>query len=595
MPGLNYTIPLTGLEATGPSGSSGSGVTGATGATGPRGANGVGSAGPAGATGAAGPAGGPSGATGPLGATGATGPTGETGVSGATGAGVSGPTGPIGPDGATGPTGAGVTGATGAAGVTGATGPAGSAGGATGATGPTGAGVTGATGPIGVTGATGAGVTGATGAVGVTGATGPIGVTGATGPAGVTGPTGAIGATGVGVNTTGPINSRLRKAISGTITTSTDTAWAAPEEFYVQDYGAVCDGATDDISAVNAAVTALIAAGGGCLNFPPGTCLMSTALTITKSANNQSVMVRGYGAGVTKLYFPNATSGLVIVNTVNETEGANTSNADTVCDLSLCTGQTNQLGFSHTGKNTNSTESGFTMRRCTFEGYVSGKYWGSAIYLLDSPNFLLDDIRAVSGANSGDTILLESNTGQTIGNIRSFNGQGFDYGLRVIGTDSYEGITVTDSNFVLCNTGIYWNTVTGEEHLMLVNVHIKANNAWIVAANCERIFLTHCNFDKNGSGTFIGIDINANCNHAKITNSFLRCGSGDKAISLESGLHYVSGNSQIGPSVGITLEAACVISTVTGNQNYNSAGNAYAGTCVSDLGPPASNNVYSNF
>lgn len=44
--------------------------------------------------------------------------------------------------------------------------------------------------------------------------------------------------------------------------------------------GAKCDGTTDDITAINAAVDTLVTAGGGTLVFPEGTCIVSTPIKL---------------------------------------------------------------------------------------------------------------------------------------------------------------------------------------------------------------------------------------------------------------------------------------------------------------------------
>lgn len=80
--------------------------------------------------------------------------------------------------------------------------------------------------------------------------------------------------------------------------------------FIVTDtaYGATGDGSTDDRAAINAAITAANAAGGGYVIVPKGTYRLSAALTL--SAN---VSLLGAGKGVTKLRIDHASNDLIDV------------------------------------------------------------------------------------------------------------------------------------------------------------------------------------------------------------------------------------------------------------------------------------------
>ncbi len=279
MPGIpGPTGP--GVGATGPTGLDGTATnTGATGPTGP----GVGATGPTGPVstilgptgiGATGPTGpvstilGPTGYTGPqgiLGPTGPTGPIGPTGIPGsATNTGATGSTGPIGPTGHTGPQGlsSNVPGPTGPIGYTGpqsvVTGP-------TGYTGPRST-VTGPTGPIGYTGPQSV-VTGPTGytgpqsfVAGPTGSTGPQSIV--PGPTGSTGPQGIQGVTGIASNITGPTG-----PANGPTGPTGPTGIAT--FINAANYGA-SPSLSDNSSAIQLAVNAAAAAGGGTVFIPAG-------------------------------------------------------------------------------------------------------------------------------------------------------------------------------------------------------------------------------------------------------------------------------------------------------------------------------------
>ena len=107
-------------------------------------------------------------------------------------------------------------------------------------------------------------VSGTSGPVGPQGPQGPQGPIGATGPAGANGTNGTNGTNGVGVPAAGAKYSILHKSSSADY----DTAWVGPYVINVKDYGAVGDGSTDDLTAINAAMAALT--NYSTLYFPAG-------------------------------------------------------------------------------------------------------------------------------------------------------------------------------------------------------------------------------------------------------------------------------------------------------------------------------------
>ena len=92
--------------------------------------------------------------------------------------------------------------------------------------------------------------------------------------------------------------------------------------FSVLDYGAKCDGSTDDTAAVNAAILAAVTAGGGVVVWPDGTCFMAGPFIIPYTGSSHPLQVplrfTGQGAPVNPyLNDPAPTGGTVINNTYN--------------------------------------------------------------------------------------------------------------------------------------------------------------------------------------------------------------------------------------------------------------------------------------
>ncbi|HZL16398.1 MAG TPA: glycosyl hydrolase family 28 protein, partial [Polyangia bacterium] len=222
-----------------------------------------------------------------------TGTAGTTGATGSGAAGASGAAGKTGTAGTSGTTGvAGTTGASGAAGTTGATGVGGTGiAGTTGRGGTTGGGTAGSSGTAGTAGTAGSTGTAGSGGKAAGGTSGAAGRTAGTGAAGTSGAAGTTGAAGTG-SSSDPCSASNAAVPLPTIGTGT---------FNVTTYGAVGDGKTDDTAAIQAALTAAGAAGGGTVTVPSGTFLSgpivissSTRLNLASGAVLQMLPMASY-------------------------------------------------------------------------------------------------------------------------------------------------------------------------------------------------------------------------------------------------------------------------------------------------------------
>ena len=79
--------------------------------------------------------------------------------------------------------------------------------------------------------------------------------------------------------------------------------------FNVLDFGATRDGETNDQPAIQAAINAAKAAGGGTVFIPAGTYKVNDTLTLTPSSSWFNVYIKGAGAGATTLNFAGVAAG----------------------------------------------------------------------------------------------------------------------------------------------------------------------------------------------------------------------------------------------------------------------------------------------
>lgn len=460
-----------------------------------------------------------------------TGPTGPTG------------TGPTGPTGAIGPTGPGV-------GATGPTGPAGS--GPTGPTGPTGTGATGPTGPVGPTGSS-TGIVGPTGPTGTGGPTGPTGSTGATGPTGPTGtgPTGPTGPAGSGSSITGP---------TGYVYTGNGSSAASFQTvlgiYNVKSYGAVGNGSTDDSSAVQNAINAAGAAGGGTVYFPFGNYKIGSGISWTYSG------IHILGAGTTATII---TVGFASGNAISV--GTSTTNPGdcSIEKLSIRNSITRTSGAQINLINTYN----FIIRDLQTDNDTYGSYCEINV---DNYNIsgntvqfglTLDSVNLRGTNNSTYGVVLGQNS--TSGPVQEFwinNCQIYQYSIGLY-LFNVGGLFINSTDIGNCNYGIKTYPSSG-----MVVQGVFANNLLCDASqsiglymttnggNCNIWVLSNCETNYTGSGT---------SNHGIVI---------DQGSGVISGIQFVNHQAVINGGDGILIQSGREITIVNPQVSGNSRNNS---------------------
>lgn len=110
----------------------------------------------------------------------------------------------------------------------------------------------------------------------------------------VTGVAGTVWTVERGAESTTAASHTNNSAVVGILTKGSflDANW-----FDVRNYGATGDGATDDVTAINAALTAASDAGGGIVWFPPGNYIISTSIA---PGSNTTLMGAGAATKITQ-------------------------------------------------------------------------------------------------------------------------------------------------------------------------------------------------------------------------------------------------------------------------------------------------------
>lgn len=133
--------------------------------------------------------------------------------------------------------------------------------------------------------------------------------------------------TGSAFGALGPGTVRGRPLVSGDATHA--PAIATGPDYYASNMGVACDGATNDVASINAAIVTINSASGGVLNLPAGTCIVGGSTIRIKN----NVRLRGAGRNETTLKLLATHTGSVVQ--LGESVGSATAGNIALSDLTV--------------------------------------------------------------------------------------------------------------------------------------------------------------------------------------------------------------------------------------------------------------------
>jgi hypothetical protein len=326
-------------------------------------------------------------------------------------------------------------------------------------------------------------------------------------------------------------NYRLLKADSAQ---ASGLRWADSEVINVKDYGATGDAATNDSTAIQAAMDAANTAGGGIVFFPVGTYIINATVTIYSK-----VHIRGAGIEATILKLKNTTNVDILKGqnfaTLTGTNGTGGIYNWSVSDLTI------------DGNKANNATAGYGLRVYGY-GFIL-----SNLRIRDCRN---DGIYS-EWSTSADSPGLDGMDAQVV-NVKTHDCAG--HGLTWAGPH--------DSQFLNClsysNTSRGFNITSSGNASLFVNSHAWGNSqtyGWYLAGNAAlmnchaegassaQIYIASNNCQvysgliyAAGASTPVGIEIASAAAGSQIDTTILNCTSGGLKFTSDGGIATIRAN-----------------------------------------------------
>lgn len=354
-------------------------------------------------------------------------------------------------------------------------------------------------------------------------------------------------------------------------------------KFNVKAYGATGDGSTDDYTAINSAITALLASTyGGVLYFPAGKYRVLTSFTVAISDAAKSFVVEGDSEELSQISF----------------EGVNGFNITFISGTGgHYSGNRSKLGFSKISLETNAngsykaiimSNSGNAapnpvkmIERVVFSGAANTNYWSRCIDLYNTSFVTIMNNKLQGDADNapwnGIGIYIDGDKNPVDIFIKGNHFWQIGTGIEVVGTT--EGIYTENNAFVGVATGIYWHTTAQEPLLVVKNSHINATDYCIRMVNVDQANITGnlLYANENRTSSWVGIslsDSNTNVGCIITSNIVQTLGSlpySTNGIVVDSDSHLIAHNIVNDVDTGIWLQSNSANNTVLDNvvTNFN--------------------------
>lgn len=345
----------------------------------------------------------------------------------------------------------------------------------------------------------------------------------------------------------------------------------------IADYGAKCDGTTDDTASAQAAITDVSTnpkyAHGVRIYIPYGVCLISSPLSFS-TLDGRSISIRGSGITSSTLRF-SGTDGLVI-----SMQGGGLDISDLHVQRSVASGVGNQA-LSVTAPHGNVQA---VVSNVQIDGTDQAVAWQTgAVFRNIGPQINHLYVNGFPNSNGADTVdsyaigIFGALGPTSAGNIYAIDAKivnsvfvGSRTGIRIGG--AVQGVFVTNSEAIANDYGIYWDsTATAPQNavaelLLVNNFHVNSHSSGIYTAGMNQVsvhdgLILHyapsidqfygVNITKGQDATVSGLQINGD-GSAGHPETFIRLGSysvasviGNKSLTLNGPSIDVSGSAYI--------------------------------------------------